>query len=80
MLGAGDVALVPLVRLPHVEQVDGVVGEEALELLQRDGLELLRAAALLPARDLEQADRVQRPRRLNGLLLVRRVEDEWTFG
>src|SRR5205823_14796558 len=56
MARAGDVALVPLVRLPHVEQLDRVVGEQPLELLERDRLEPLLAAALLPAGDPEQAD------------------------
>ena len=64
---AGDVALVPLVCLPHVEQLDRVVGEQPLELLERDRLERLVAAALLPAGDSEQADSVQGARGTSGV-------------
>ena len=73
-------SLVPLVGLAHVEQLDLVVCEQSLELVERDRLELLRAAAFLPARDPEQRDRVQRRVRRAGLVLVGRVEDERTVG
>ena len=48
--------VVPLVGLADVEQLDRVVREHGLELLERDRLELLRAAAFLPAGDTEQRD------------------------
>ena len=77
---ARDVPLVPLVRLAHVEQLDRVVREQPLELLERDRLEALVAAAFLPACEREQPDRVQRSRGIPGLLFVRRVEEERTLG
>src|SRR5579875_872137 len=73
---AGDVLLVVLRALPHVEQLDLAAGEQSLELLERDRLEAVVASGLLPAGDVEHADRVQRPRRVQRLRLGGRMEDD----
>src|SRR5512135_3371854 len=73
-------ALVPLVRFADVQKLDRVVSEHRLELVERDGLESLLAAAVLPAGNSEQPDCVQRPRGTCGFGLVRRMEEEWMLG
>ena len=64
-----DVALVPLGFLPHVEHLDLVIGEESLELVDLDRLELLvRLRVREVAAQLEEPDRAQAARRLLGVL------------
>src|SRR5207248_5367701 len=60
---ARDEAVVALVRLADVEQVDLVRGEPTLELVDRHGLGPLAAAALRPAGEVEGADRPEPSRR-----------------
>ena len=67
---AGDVALVALVLLAHVEELDRVRGEQRLELLDPDRLEPLRRGELEQvAAEVEQPDRPQALRRELGLLV-----------
>ncbi len=68
--------VVALVGLADVEELDGVVGEELLELLERDGAEALLAAAFLPAGEVEDRHRRERARRAKRFGLVGRVDDE----
>ncbi len=55
---AGDVAVVALVLLPHVDHVGSLV-EELLEVVDTDRLELLGPAAENEARNVQEADRAQ---------------------
>jgi hypothetical protein len=41
MAALGDVALVALVLLAHVDDLDGPVGQESLQLVERNGLQAL---------------------------------------
>src|SRR5581483_8479200 len=59
VVGPGNEAGVALVRLAYIEHLDLTRGEQALELVERDGLDALAPAALLPPREVEDADRVQ---------------------
>src|SRR3989442_570206 len=60
MTAAGNRAAVPLVRFAHVEQLDLAAGETPLELVDRDGFDLLVAAALAPAGEIEDRNRRER--------------------
>ena len=68
---ARDVALVALVGLPHVQQDDGVLPHERLELFDVDRFEPFLAAGRVDDEpfELQQADGTKRPRgvlRLSG--------------
>src|SRR5205085_11819126 len=69
MPAAGDVAVVALVGLAHVEELDRARGEQALELVDRDGREPVRRVGILQvAGELDEADRAQAARRARDLL------------
>src|SRR5439155_924829 len=69
-----DVTLVPLRLFPDVEDLDGALGEEGVELLDLDWLELLARLRLgQVATKLEEGDRPQASRGLFGVLCRRRV-------
>ena len=72
---AGDVAGVALVLLAHVDEL-GPALEERVELLDRDELERLRAAAEDVAGDVEVADRAEAARRERDFVLVRGRDDD----
>ena len=76
MARAGDVSLVALVGLADVEELDGVVGEQLLELVEGDGSEALVAAAFLPAGEVEDRHGGERARRAQRLGFVGRVDDD----
>ena len=75
---AGDVALVALVGLAHVEQDHAVLRDESLELVQVDRFELRLAAGRVDDEpvELEQADGVEAASRLLRLIRGARVHDD----
>ncbi len=77
MAAARDRPRVALVRFAHVEQIDLACCETSLEFLDGDRLDLLRSPAHAPPRNVEDADSVQRPRRVQRLVLVGRVDEHW---
>ena len=77
MQGAGDVALVALRLLAHVEHLHRAVLEQPFQLAELDGLELLRRVDVRDvARELEKADRAEAARRAVGLPVVGRMDDD----
>ena len=72
-------AVVALVGLAHVEQLDRVVGEQALELVERDGLERSAPPPSCQPATSKSATACERAARRARLGLVARVEDERTL-
>ena len=78
---AVDVALVALRLLAHVEHFDLPLGEQAVELLDLDRLELFGVVGLREvAAELEEAHRAKPERGLLGVLGRRRVDRDGLVG